>query len=103
MINMIQIGQLSIRVTKKDIKNVHLSVHPPDGRVTLTAPSATRLDVVRAYAISRLGWIRKQQKRLATQARETPRRFIGRESHYLWGRRHLLSVAYRDAKPSVSL
>ena len=103
MTNTIQIGELSIRVTKKAIKNVHLSVHPPDGRVTLTAPSATRLDVARAYAISRLGWIRQQQVKLKNQARETPRRFIERESHYLWGRRHLLSVACREAKPSVSL
>jgi predicted metal-dependent hydrolase len=103
MTNTIQIGELSIRVTKKPIKNVHLSVHPPDGRVTLTAPSATRLDVARAYAISRIGWIRQQQVKLKNQARETPRRFIERESHYLWGRRHLLSLVYRDAKPSVSL
>jgi predicted metal-dependent hydrolase len=99
----IQLGEISILVTNKDIKNVHLSVHPPDGRVTLVAPSATRLDVARAYAISRLGWIRQQQEKLKNQARETPRRFLERESHYLWGRRHLLTVAYSDAKPSVSL
>jgi hypothetical protein len=103
MTETIQIGEISIRVTKKDIKNVHLSVHPPDGRVTLVTPSATRLDVARAYAISRLGWIRQQQEKLRSQARETPRRFIERESHYLWGRRHLLSIAHRDTKPSVSL
>ena len=99
----IQIGEVSIEVTRKAVKNVHLSVHPPDGRVTLVAPSATRLDVARAYAISRLGWIRQQQELLRNQARETPRRFVERESHYLWGRRHLLSIAQRDAKPSVSV
>jgi predicted metal-dependent hydrolase len=99
----IQLGKLSIVVTRKNIKHVHLSVYPPDGRVTLVAPSLTRLDVARAYAISRLGWIRQQQAKLKSQARETPRKFIERESHYLWGRRRLLSVAYRDAKPSVSL
>ena len=99
----IQIGEISVLVARKAIKNVHLSVHPPDGRVTLAAPSATRLDVARAYAISRLGWIRQQQEKLRAQARETPRQFIERESHDLWGRRHLLSVAYRDAKPCVSL
>ncbi len=99
----IQLGELSIRVTRKDIKNVHLSVHPPDGHVTLATPSSTRLEVARAYAISRLGWIRRQQAQLRSQARETPRRFIERESHSLWGRRHLLSVAYRDTKPSVAL
>ena len=99
----LQIGEIGILVTRKAIKNVHLSVHPPDGRVTLAAPSATRLDVARAYAISRLGWIRQQQEKLRAQARETPRQLIERESHVLWGRRHLLSVAYRDAKPCVSL
>jgi predicted metal-dependent hydrolase len=97
----IQIGDLSIRLTRKDIKNVHLSVHPPDGRVTLVAPTATRQDVARAYAISKLGWIREQQRQLRNQARETPRKFIERESHYLWGRRHLMTIIRKDAKPCV--
>lgn len=99
----IQIGELSIRLTKKDIKHVHLSVHPPDGRVTLAAPTTTRLDVARAYAISKLAWIRDQQRQLKNQARETPRQFIERESHHLWGRRYLLSVVYQEAKPCVRL
>ncbi len=103
MSEMIELGEISIAVTRKDIKNVHLSVHPPDGRVTLVAPTGTRLEVARAYAISKLRWIRAQQEKLETQARETPREFIERESHYLWGRRYLLTVVERDAKPSVSL
>lgn len=103
MTDTFQIGDLTIQVTKKDIKNVHLSVHPPEGRVTLTAPNSTRLEVARAYAVSRLGWIRDQQRKLRGQARETPRHFVERESHHLWGRRYLMSIAYRDAKPSVSL
>jgi predicted metal-dependent hydrolase len=103
MTETIHIGDLSIQVTKKDIKNVHLSVHPPDGRVTLVAPTATRLDAALAYAISRLSWIRQQQRKLKNQARETPRQFIERESHYLWGRRYLMTVLHRDAKPCVTL
>jgi predicted metal-dependent hydrolase len=99
----ITLGEISILVTRKDIKNVHLSVHPPNGRVTLTAPAATRLDVARAYAISKLGWIREQQSKLRNQAREAPRKFVERESHYLWGRRHLLTIVYRETKPFVSL
>ncbi len=99
----IQLGEISILVTRKAIKNVHLSVHPPGGRVTLVAPSGTRLEVARAYAISKLSWIRAQQKKLDNQARETPRQFVERESHYLWGRRYLLTVKYHDAKPSVTL
>lgn len=99
----IQLGDISILVTRKAIKNVHLSVHPPLGRVTLAAPAGTRMDVARAYAISKLSWIREQQSHFRNQMREAPRRFVERESHYVWGRRHLLTVVYRHTKPFVSL
>jgi predicted metal-dependent hydrolase len=99
----IQLGEISITVTRKDIKNVHLTVHPPEGRVTLAAPTNTRLEVARAYAISKMVWIRDQQKKLVFQARETPRQFVDRESHHVWGRRYLMTIDYQDAKPSVVL
>ena len=97
------LGEIAIAVTRKDIKHVHLSVHPPKGRVTLVAPLGTRREVARAYAVSRLGWIRDQQARLRAQARETPRRFVTRESHYVWGKRYLLCVIEREQKPSVTM
>jgi predicted metal-dependent hydrolase len=103
MAETIHLGEIAIAVTRKKIKHVHLSVYPPAGRVTLVAPAGTRLEVARAYAVSRLGWIRDQQTKLRAQARETPRQFIERESHYLWGRRYLLSIREQDAKPSVRL
>ena len=99
----IQLGEIAISVTRKDIKHVHLSVHPPSGRVTMAAPLATRSEVARAYAVSKLAWIREQQAKLHGQARETPRQFVERESHYLWGRRYLLTVREEEAKPSVRL
>jgi predicted metal-dependent hydrolase len=103
MTETIQLGDIVIEVSRKTVKNVHLSVHPPAGRVTLVAPTETRLEVARAYAISKLGWIRDQREKLLGQARETPRQFVERESHYLWGRRYLLSVVEIDAKPAVTL
>ena len=103
MAETLQIGDLSIAVTRKDVKHVHLSVHPPSGRVTLVAPKATRPDVARAYAVSRLLWIRDKQSKLKGQARETPRAFVVRESHYLWGRRYLLAIVEADSKPGVKL
>ena len=103
MAEALQLGDVVIAVTRKNVKHVHLSVHPPSGRVTLVAPSGTSPEVARAYALSKLGWIRDQQAKLRGQARETPRQFVERESHYLWGRRYLLSVAEEDAKPSVLL
>ncbi|MHB8895074.1 MAG: M48 family metallopeptidase [Candidatus Geothermincolia bacterium] len=103
MAETIRLGEIAIAVTRKDIKHVHLSVHPPGGRVTLVAPKRTRPEVARAYAVSKLGWIRDQQAKLRRQARETPRQFVERESHNLWGRRYLLSVREEEAKPSVRL
>jgi predicted metal-dependent hydrolase len=99
----IQLGEIAIAVERKDVKHVHLSVHPPSGRVTLVAPRGTRPEVARAYAASKIGWIRDQQAKLRSQARETPRQFVERESHHLWGRRYLLSVREEEAKPSVRL
>jgi hypothetical protein len=103
MAETIRLGDIDIALTRKDVKHVHLSVHPPRGRVTLVAPTGTRPEVARAYAVSKLGWIREQQTKMRAQERETPRRFVTRESHYLWGRRYLLSVVEHEAKPAVRL
>jgi hypothetical protein len=99
----IQLGDIAITVTRKAVKHVHLSVHPPLGRVSLVAPMQTRPEVARAYVISKLAWIRQKQEQLRLQARELQREFVTRESHYLWGRRYLLNVVEADAKPAVQL
>lgn len=103
MTETIRLDDIVIALTRKDVRHVHLSVHPPSGEVTLVAPAATRFEVARAYAVSRLGWIRKQQATLRAQAREMPRAFVERESHSLWGRRYLLTIREADEKPSVTL
>jgi predicted metal-dependent hydrolase len=90
-------------VLRKDIKNVHLSVHPPAGRVRIAAPRHLSDDAIRAFAIRKLGWIRRQQSALQEQERETPREFLDRESHFVWGRRLLLRVVEADATPRVEL
>jgi predicted metal-dependent hydrolase len=97
----LQIGALTIEVTRKAIRNVHLSVHPPDGRITLSAPLDTRLEVARAYAISRLSWIHQQQEKMAQQPREAARELVTRESHSLWGRRYLLEVVPTAGRQQV--
>lgn len=99
----IRLGAIVIAVTRKNVKHVYLSVHPPEGRVTLVAPKGTGPDVARAYAASKLDWIRGQQAKLRGQAREAPRRFVERESHYLWGHRYLLSIREAQGKPGVQL
>ena len=92
MVKRLELGDISIDIQFKDIKNVHLSVYPPSGRVRISAPNSMNLDTVRVFAISKLAWIKAQQKKLVSQERETPREFLERESHYLWGDRYLLEL-----------
>ncbi len=99
----IQLGKLEVDLEYKDIKNVHLSVHPPLGRVRIAAPHRMKLDTIRVFAISKLGWIEQQRKKVLAQQREAPRDFVERESHYVWGSRCLLSIIERDQAPGVSL
>ena len=97
------LGGISIDVLRKDIRNVHLSVHPPTGRVRIAAPRHLSDDAIRAFVIGKLGWIRRQQARLQEQERETPREFLDRESHFVWGRRLLLRVLEADDASRVEL
>lgn len=99
----INIGGISVDVEFKDIKNVHLSVYPPTGGVRIAAPARMNLDTIRLYAIAKLGWIKKQQAKLQGQQRETPREYLDRESHYVWGKRYLLKLIEADQIPSVEL
>jgi predicted metal-dependent hydrolase len=103
MVTQLKLGDLAVDVVLKDIKNVHLSVHPPTGRVRIAAPPRTSLDTLRVFAISKLGWIKRQQKKLREQERETPREYLDRESHYVWGKRYLLKVVEEAAAPKVEL
>ena len=103
MATVIRIGEIAIQVTHKDIKNIHLSVYPPEGLVRISAPKGMAVETIRVFAIAKVRWIRKQQRKLREQERETPREFINRESHYLWGKRYLLKVEECDAPPSILL
>lgn len=103
MTEQIQIGDISVDVIFKDIKNVHLSVHPPTGKVRIAAPTRMKLETIRVYAISKLSWIKKQQAKLQGQERETPREYLDRESHYVWGRRYLLKIVKAAQTPNVEL
>jgi len=103
MISTIELGDLSVEVIKKDIRNVHLSVYPPAGRVRISAPLRMDKDTIRVFAIAKLGWIRRQQRKLREQERESEREYSNRESHYVWGKRYLLRVVEKDAAPSVEL
>jgi predicted metal-dependent hydrolase len=103
MVTKIELGEIAVEVIKKDIKNLHLSVYPPAGRVRISAPQRMNLDAIRIFAISKLDWIKQQQKKLRQQERETPREYLDRESHYVWGKRYLLKVVESDEASRVEL
>lgn len=99
----IKLGDIAVDVVLKDIKNVHLSVYPPTGRVRISAPQRMSIDTIRVFAISKLDWIKQQQTKLREQERETPRDYVDRESHSVWGKRYLLTVCESDEPPSIEL
>ncbi len=99
----LDLGDFRAEVVRKAIKHVHLSVYPPDGRVRIAAPAGMELETIRLFAIAKLAWIRRQQRKIIAQERETPREFLDRESHYVWGKRYLLKVVEKEAAPAVEL
>jgi len=103
MVTTIELGNIPVDVKKKNIKNIHLSVYPPTGKVRISAPLWMKLDTIRIFAISKLGWIKQQQKKFQEQERETPREYLDRESHYLWGKRYLLNVQESHSPTRVEL
>lgn len=99
----IELGNIKVDVEQKDIKNIHLSVYPPNGKVKISAPNRMDLDTIRVYAISKLQWIKKKQEQFKNQERETPREYLTKESHYFFGKRYLLKVVEHDSTPKVEL
>lgn len=103
MVTQIKLGGIAVDVVQKDIKNIHLSVYPPTGRVRISAPLRMDIDTIRVFAIAKLGWIKTQQHKLREQEREAPREYLERESHYVWGKRYLLKLEEHDGAPEVEL
>jgi hypothetical protein len=97
------ISDITIDVIRKDIKNIHLAVYPPTGRVRIAAPLKVTDDSIRLYAISKLSWIKRNQRKFDEQERIPVREYKERESHYFQGKRYLLNIIEHDAPPQVVL
>ncbi|MEL7195968.1 MAG: SprT family zinc-dependent metalloprotease [Bacteroidota bacterium] len=97
------IANIHIDVNRKNIKNIHLSVNPPDGGVRISAPVHTDPEVIRLFAISKLAWIKKHIKGFQEQQRETPRTLVNGESHYFQGNRYLLEVVETQGTHRVEI
>lgn len=99
----IKIGELGIHLTRKEIKNLHISVMPPDGQVRVSAPDAMTDTAIRMAVIHRIPWIRRQQDAFAKQERQSTREMVNGETHYLWGRRYRLKVIESDTLKSQTV
>ncbi|MEW8418842.1 MAG: SprT family zinc-dependent metalloprotease [Candidatus Thiodiazotropha endolucinida] len=101
--NMITVSNIPVEIVRKDIKNIHLGVYPPEGKVRISVPRHITDENVRLAVVSRLSWIKKRQEELRKQPRQTEREYISGESHYFRGRRYILEVIEKNGKHSVCL
>lgn len=99
----IEVSGIPVDVVRKDIKNLHLAVYPPHGRVRVAVPLRTSDETVRLAVISRLGWIRRQQNALEQQVRQSQREMTTGESHFVQGRRYRLNVLEEDAPAQIAI
>lgn len=99
----IRVSGVAVQIVRKDIKNLHLGVYPPNGRVRVAAPLSARDDAVRLAVVGKLGWIKKQQAKFAAQPRQSKREMVSGESHYFLGRRYRLRVVERRGPARVVL
>lgn len=97
------VSNIHVDVIKKDIKNMHLAVYPPNGKVRLATPMDVNDDTIRLFTISKLGWIKKQQRKFHDQHRQSSRKYVNRESHYFFGKRYLLKVIEDDKPAKVEI
>lgn len=97
----IEVSGIAVAIDRKPIKNLHVGVYPPDGRVRVAVPTRLDDEAVRLAIVSRLSWIRRQQRVFAEQERESAREMVTGESHYFWGRRYRLDVVERAGQSRV--
>jgi len=99
----ITVNDITVEVVRKSIKNLHLGVYPPDGRVRVAAPLAVSDDAVRLAVVGKLGWIKRQKATFENQTRQSRREMVRGESHYFLGRRYRLRVIEHDGPGRVTL
>lgn len=99
----ISVDGIPVEVVRKRIKNLHLAVYPPDGRVRIAVPRHLDDEAARLAVVTRLPWVRRKQTAVIEQAREAKREMVSGESHYVGGQRYRLEVIEADAAPEVDL
>ena len=103
MATKLKISDLQIETVKKDIKNIHLGVYPPDGRIRVSVPLATSDETLRIFLITKSSWIKKQKGIFSKQERQTKREYVSGESHYIFGKKYQLTVKNSEAKQEIKI
>lgn len=99
----IEIGDLFIYVVRKSIKNIHLSVYPPNGSVRIAVPLNTDEDTIKLFIISKLAWIKRNRRKFENQERQSERVYLDRETHYFLGKKYLLKLIEENSKPKIEI
>ncbi len=99
----LRVSGLDVEVVRKSIKNLHLGVYPPNGRVRVAAPAHLNDEAIRLAVVTRLAWIRRQQAAFQEQERQSEREMVSGETHYFLGRRYRLDVEERPTRPKVEI
>ena len=99
----ITVSDLDVEVVRKEIKNLHLGVYPPAGRVRIAVPDHVNDEAVRLAIVDKLPWIHRQRRAFAEQARQSDREMVNGESHFVFGHRYRLRVIEVNAPPTVTI
>ncbi len=99
----LKISDIEVLVLRKSVKNLHLNVLPPIGKVRVTAPMSMKKDAIHTFLATRLSWIKKQQAKFQSQERQSQREYVSGETHYFFGNKYRLEVATLDTKPKIEL
>lgn len=99
----VNVSDISAEVEWKEIKNIHLTIYPPDARIHVSAPKAMPEDAIRLFLITKLPWIKQRVSQILNQNRQTPREYVSGENHYYRGRRYRLKVIHHNAPPKIEI
>jgi predicted metal-dependent hydrolase len=91
---MLNVAGIPIEVCKKNIKNMHLYVKPPDGHVTVSAPLSISDVAIERFVRTRTSWIKKQVAKFDNQPRQSEREYVSGETLYVWGKQYYLQTEY---------
>ena len=97
------VGEIDVEVVRKPIKNLHLGVYPPSGRVRVAAPPSVNDEAIRLAVVTRMGWIKRQKNKFEQQARQSERNYLSGETHFHFGTGYRLRLIRKTGGATVRI